>query len=58
MINNPPPFKGLNIGIPIIMPIKGRGSINKGSGLSVSVYFVGLSKEFPYSPYTNPPRFP
>ena len=25
MINKPPPFKGLNIRIPIIMPIKGGG---------------------------------
>ena len=33
MINKPPPFKGLNIRIPIIMPIKGRGFINQGSGL-------------------------
>ena len=33
MINKPPPFKGLNIRIPIIIPIKGRGFINHGSGL-------------------------
>ena len=33
MINKPPPFKGLNIKIPIIIPIKGRGFINKGSTL-------------------------
>ena len=33
MINNPPPVKGLNIRIPIIIPIKGRGFINHGSGL-------------------------
>ena len=32
MINNPPPCKRLNIKIPIIIPIKGRGSINRGSG--------------------------
>ena len=30
MINKPPPFKGLNIGI----PIRGGGFINHGSGLS------------------------
>ena len=34
MINNPPTFKGLNIGIPIIIPINGRGFINHGSVLS------------------------
>ena len=34
MINKPPPFKGRNIRIPIIMPTKGRGFINHGSGLS------------------------
>ena len=34
MINEPPVFKGLNIRIPIIIPIKGRGFINQGSGLS------------------------
>ena len=33
MINNPPPFKDLNIGIPIIIPIKGRGFLNHGSTL-------------------------
>ena len=34
MIHNPPPFKGLNIKIPIIIPIKERGLIYQGSGLS------------------------
>ena len=29
-----PPFKGLNIRIPTIIPIKGRGFINQGSGLA------------------------
>ena len=37
MINNPPPFKGLNLRLPIIIPsfipIKRRGSSNQGSGL-------------------------
>ena len=33
-MNKPPPFKGLNITIPIIIPIKGRGFINQGSGLA------------------------
>ena len=32
MNNKPPPFKGLNIGIPIIIPIfGGKGFINQGS---------------------------
>ena len=35
MINKPPPFKGLNVRIPIIIPIKGRGFINHGSGLGL-----------------------
>ena len=30
MINKPPPFKGLNIRIPIIIPIKGRGFLIMG----------------------------
>ena len=34
MINKPPPFKGLNIRIPIVIPIKGRGFINQGSTLN------------------------
>ena len=33
MINKPPPFKGLNIRIPIIIPMKGRGFINQGLGI-------------------------
>ena len=36
MVQKPPPFKGLNIRILIINPIKGRGFINHGSGLGVS----------------------
>ena len=32
-INKPPPFKGPNIRIPSIIPIKGRGFINQGSRL-------------------------
>ena len=35
MINKPPGFKGLNVGIPIIIPIKGRGFINQGSTLFI-----------------------
>ena len=30
MINKPAPFKGLNIRIPIIIPIKGRGLLIRG----------------------------
>ena len=33
MIYEPPPGGGLNIRIAIIIPIKGRGFINQGSGL-------------------------
>ena len=33
MTNTPPHFKGLNIRIPIIIPIKGRGFIHQGSTL-------------------------
>ena len=36
MINNHPFFKDLNIRIPIIVPIKGRGFVNHGSGLTYS----------------------
>ena len=35
MINKPPPFKGLKIRIPIIVPIRGRGFINQGSGVVI-----------------------
>ena len=34
MINKPPPFKGLDIRIPTILPIAGRGFMNQGSGKS------------------------
>ena len=30
MINKPPPFTGLNIRIPIIIPTKGEGFMNHG----------------------------
>ena len=36
MINESPPFKGLHIRIPIIIPVKGKGFINQGSGLTCS----------------------
>ena len=42
MINKPPPFKGLNIGLNIrilsMIPIKGRGCINQGSTLPKCSY--------------------
>ena len=33
MIHETPPLKGLNIEIPVMIPIKGIGFINQGSGL-------------------------
>ena len=36
-INKPPPFAGLNIRIPIIIPITGWGLINYGSTLGFRV---------------------
>ena len=41
MINKHPPFKGLNIKIPIIIPIEGRGFINQGSALGSMVAGLG-----------------
>ena len=35
IIKNPPPFTGLNMRIPIVIPIKGRGFINQGSTLDL-----------------------
>ena len=42
MINKPPPFKGLNIRIHFIIPMKGRGFINHGSGLEFRVEGVAV----------------
>ena len=42
MINNPLPFEGLNIIIPVIIPIKGRGCIDQGSGLGLKVSGLGF----------------
>ena len=33
MINSPPPLKGLNIRIPILIPVNRSGFINQGSRL-------------------------
>ena len=42
MINKPPPFKGLTLRIPITIPIKGGGFINRGSTLGFrEVYTLG-----------------
>ena len=37
MINKPPPFRGLNVKIPIIIPMKGRVFIKQGSTLGLRV---------------------
>ena len=42
MIYKPPPFKGLDIRITIIIPIQGRGFIKQGSGLVCSRGPVGV----------------
>ena len=44
MINKSLPSKGINIRIPIIIPVKGRAFINQGSGVGFRVYvgFIGL----------------
>ena len=38
MMNNPPPVKGPNIRIPVIIRIKGRGFINQGSTVVSSTH--------------------
>ena len=43
MSNNPPPFKGLNIRIPIVLPIQGRGFTNQGSGLGLKIGSVAFT---------------
>ena len=44
MINKPLPFWGLNIRIPIIIPIKGKRFINQGATLIWGLYRV-IGKE-------------
>ena len=52
MIDKPPPFQGLKIGIPAIIPVKGRGFINQGSGL------LGIAAEaFEKASHDPEPRF-
>ena len=41
MINKPPPLKGLDIRIPILIPVKGRGFINQGSALASAPEHAG-----------------
>ena len=42
MINKPPPLKCLDVRISIIIPIKGRGFINQGSGLNLNLRHSAL----------------
>ena len=42
MIYNPLPFEGLNIIILFIIPIKGSGFIDQGSGLGLKVSGLGF----------------
>ena len=53
MMNKLPPFKGLNIRIPILIPIKGRGVINQGSGLVLALPLELGSIENPVKPIQN-----
>ena len=41
MINNPSPFKGLNIRIPIMIPIQGKGDLSI-RGLRYHLVFRGF----------------
>ena len=50
---NPPRFKGLNIWIPMIIPIKGRGFINYGPTLAYYTYYTTLVSIF-FSTYITP----
>ena len=59
MINKPPPFKGLIIKIPMMIPVKGRGFINHGFGLSMAILTVTqepLLLETPTSATVNIPQ--
>ena len=54
MIYKPPPLKGLDIKIPIIIPIKGRGLTNQGFGLpSADMWELTNHADTPTS--TDPP---
>ena len=45
MIGEPPPWKGLNVRVPSIIPIKGRGFINQGSGLDMFGFQLEVTSE-------------
>ena len=45
LANTPPPVKGLNIRIPIIIPAQGRGFIIQGSA-SVTIYTWAVNPAF------------
>ena len=47
MINKPCPFGGLNIRIPILIPIKGMGLMNEGSWVSLQIIFHVYSSREP-----------
>ena len=46
MVNKPPPFKGLTIRTPIIIPIKGRPFINQRFGLGLTLREPALGLRF------------
>ena len=49
MINKAAPFKGRNIGIPIILPIQGTGFMNQGSTLPPEQSWPGSGGTATYS---------
>ena len=51
MINKPPTFEDLNMRIPVIIPIKGRGFLNHGSGLCIPSDAGICSMRMPYFGY-------
>ena len=53
MINKPTPFKGLNVRIPIIIPIEGRGFISQGSGLGEDPSLLEIRDDFVYWLYVD-----
>ena len=56
MINEPTPFKGLNISIPAIVSMKARGLIYQESGLSKTLRSWALPRHpaLHYSSYVSP----
>ena len=45
MIKKKPPFEGLNIEIPIIIHIEGRGLLIRGLGCLIIIYFPKNTKK-------------